>query len=101
MMSNVSEEVRKAKEYAQCFFRLPLSLGERMLLRQQVAQTAEEIESLPITGGGPFAPAEEGLARHLCRFYGYRDMYKLVNTIMGIVYEDAVREIKEKMSQYD
>ncbi len=58
-------------------FGIPLSLGDRMLLRHTVTEMCMNFASSPACGGDP---GKEGLAKYLIQYHNYTDLEQFRRT---------------------
>lgn len=62
------KEVRRKCEDS---FGIPLSLGDRMLLKQSVEEMCAQFSASPLCGGDP---SKEGLAKYLVHYHNLRNL---------------------------
>lgn len=94
MVRNENEYARKTLEY---FFDLPLSLGDRMLLRQSVQEATQDKAAIKdLFSPSNFQVAEEAVMRYLGKFYELPMSNNLMFAARGYFSEPLNRLLRER-----
>ena len=97
-MENYVEYANNILKYC---FGLELSMGERMLLRQQVGSAIKGLEDIKPFTLNTYSPGVEGAVRFIYYNYGEQNIEEVINTAFGYVSKDLTERLRFKMEKYD
>jgi len=90
--------VKLANDYMVHFFRLDLSLGQRMMLRKKVYESIDNLCGTSMRNS--FNPAQDAVLSYLVEFYNFDDIGKLARVIAGGPCDSVSVELEKRMRLY-
>lgn len=87
-----------ALDYIRYTFQLDFSMGQKMMLRRMVRESLDNRSNTSIKNS--FDPAQDAVANYLVKFYGYKDVGKLIEIMNQVPCREVSIDLEKTMRLY-